>query len=803
MDFGNFAGLSGLGPQRCPVCSATTGLLRCGGCRVVTYCSTAHQTTDRPEHKAACTAIKKTREMLEREEAALRAHPGDVLMPADVFSTRVGSFWGIWGTRDYMRARSAAASALLKVDTVLAVKKALEHFTDMMRLCRSDNLGVRDFVPNLMLRLGREQECYDFLKWWTIPNEHYDWGDTSLPYLNIRNADPFESIAGFVADSDAQVELSHLVTLTLLKVRLRRDLQAHRPASPIDEIFGMSDSLEPDWPTGDLVRSRLETLDADGVSDLIEALGEQISTLCRAVHKSNPHVWDLLVSEDADGPPVEAYALGSAEHASFVVSLSRRAWEESEDAILMIDDESGSLVQEYRGPSNTATRPEDGGSRPQKLELRRGTGAVFPSRFEPPTPTCTPAEIFPANAFGRNRTVRFGALDNSKQILIYTDGACPDNGQPNARAGWAVVCDYRPESGRLEDKGPFGDNSVLTSNRAELRASIAALRLSDWRAEGFNNIVIATDSTYVVDGITGWVQGWIRNGWMTRVGGEVKNRDLWELLLGEVERWHELGVRVSFWRIPREHNMMADEAAKDAATRPAEPEFTDAFLDASEAVIPFTPITPITTSPTATSAGTTTRRILTLCFDYEELFDDIYKPLISKLTSKATMERATDASSALAILAREPPPSVILVADAGLARNRTVWERVIDLLRAGTTVVLAGCFSSMVNGPEFDRFFARAGLPWKQSAYQRSTTSLRRDVVGARLAGRLPAAYSQKSVFVKGADPSAWWYTAQDAPDQAAVVFVTVGKGKLGYVGDVNGEDGSEAVVMAMCGLLE
>lgn len=799
---GDYMGLYGLGPQRCPVCSATTGLRRCGGCRVVTYCSTDHQTTHRPTHRAACTAIKNTHAKLDQEEAALRAHPGDAFTPADVFNTRVGRFWGILGTRDYMRARFAAANALLKINSVLAVEKALGHFTDMLRLCRSDNLGIRDIVPDLLLRLGREQECYDFLKWWTTPDADYDWGDTSLPYLDTRNADPFESVAGFT-DRAFESSLAHLATLTLLKARLHRDLEAHKPVSDIDLILGISDAVEPDWPAGDLARSILDTLDMDHISRLIQALEQQIKVLCRAVHKANPHFWDLLVSEETVDPPVDPYSVGSAEHASLVVSCCRRAWEESEDVIPMINDMTCSLLHEYRGPLNTATGSGGGDNRAQKLEVRRGTGALFPWRFQPPVPVCTPAEIFPATAFGRNYTLRFGALDSRREILIYTDGACPDNGQPGARAGWAVVCGDKPESGRLEDKGPFGDNSVPTSNRAELRASIAALRLSDWRGEGFNSIVIATDSSYVVDGITGWVKGWIRNGWTTRTGGEVKNRDLWELLLGEVERWHDLGLRITFWRIPREQNIMADEAAKDAATWPAEPEFKDVCIDASDAVIPLTPIAPITTTPAAaTSASATTPRILTLCFDYEKLFDDLYKPLISKLTSKAKMDRATTAADALAALDREPSPSIILVADAGLARHRAVWERVIDRVRAGATVVLAGCFSSMISPPDFTRFFARAGLQWKRSEYQRSTTALRRNAVGSRLAARLPAAYSQKAVFVGGVDPSAWWYAADDATG-AAVVFAAVGEGKLGYVGDVNGEDGSEAVVLAMCGLLE
>ena len=99
---------------------------------------------------------------------------------------------------------------------------------------------------------------------------------------------------------------------------------------------------------------------------------------------------------------------------------------------------------------------------------------------------------------------------------------------------------------------------------------IAALRFRYWPGEGFHKCVIATDSEYVVKGSTEWVKTWSRNDWQTR-NGPVKNRDLWEVLLGEVERYKDAGMAVQFWRIPREWNTVADAAAKDAAAEDAVP----------------------------------------------------------------------------------------------------------------------------------------------------------------------------------------------------------------------------------------
>lgn len=425
------------------------------------------------------------------------------------------------------------------------------------------------------------------------------------------------------------------------------------------------------------------------------------------------------------------------------------------------------------------------------MEKCRGTGGAFPSTFEPPPWTTLPDELFSTAPVGADQHVRFVCRKDPTKALVFTDGACPNNGQLGPRAGWAVVCGpphdngtINGASGRLEDRGPFGDVSGATSNRAELRAVIGALRLCDWKAAGFDSIVIATDSSYVVDGATSWAKSWVRNGWRkSSTGDPVKNRDLWELLLGEVERWRDLGLHVALWHIPRELNGDADDAAKDAAgpRSAAVSEFRDIKILSSQA-----------------KADT---RVLFLCFDCEDLVDNMCSGLITRITSKAKMERATTPEAAMAKL--EQHHRIIFIADAALTRHRQVWERVMDHLRDGSTVVLAGVFSTMVSGGQFNRFFARLGLPWERGSYYRSTVRLRRSAVDEQLKNQLPPSYSQKALFVKNVEPSAVWYAESNTSSEAAVVFTQVGRGNLGHMGDVNGEAESEAVILAMCGLLD
>lgn len=219
----------------------------------------------------------------------------------------------------------------------------------------------------------------------------------------------------------------------------------------------------------------------------------------------------------------------------------------------------------------------------------RGRGRVYPFKFVPPSPASTPNELFPAD-LGRRASphvFRFLRRNNPDEFLIFTDGACLENGRSNPRAGWAFA--FKPEtdrgpgtvSGRLEHCGPWGDYHEQTNNRAELRAVLAALRFRYWPGEGFNKLVIATDSEYVAKGATEWVLGWIRNGWRTSAGGAVRNRDLWEALLGEFDRLEEVGLAVEFWRIPRSLNGAADRAAKQAA----EYEERDDYVDVMGALV--------------------------------------------------------------------------------------------------------------------------------------------------------------------------------------------------------------------------
>ena len=142
---------------------------------------------------------------------------------------------------------------------------------------------------------------------------------------------------------------------------------------------------------------------------------------------------------------------------------------------------------------------------------------------------------------------------------------------------------------RLERRGPTGQGYPQESNRAHLRAAIAALQCRQWRAEGWSAITIASDSEYLVEGITNWIEIWQQNGWLTSRetgdsynGDAVANRDLWELLLWEILELSRMGLEVRFWLILHELNTEAHAEARMAAEVLKEEEFFCRLLYAGE-----------------------------------------------------------------------------------------------------------------------------------------------------------------------------------------------------------------------------
>jgi ribonuclease HI len=106
----------------------------------------------------------------------------------------------------------------------------------------------------------------------------------------------------------------------------------------------------------------------------------------------------------------------------------------------------------------------------------------------------------------------------NETVVIYTDGACRGNPGPG---GWGVVLSYKGNMKEL-----FGGENETTNNRMELLAVISALEALNKPCK----VQINSDSKYVLQGITEWMENWKKRGWKTASKSPVKNEDLWRRL---------------------------------------------------------------------------------------------------------------------------------------------------------------------------------------------------------------------------------------------------------------------------------
>ena len=117
-----------------------------------------------------------------------------------------------------------------------------------------------------------------------------------------------------------------------------------------------------------------------------------------------------------------------------------------------------------------------------------------------------------------------------KKVEIFTDGACKGN---PGRGGWGALLRLGKHEKELS-----GGEQHTTNNRMEMTAAIRALGALIEPCE----VDLYTDSRYLIDGITKWVPGWQRRGWVNASKKPVRNEDLWHELIAQAAkhtiRWH-------------------------------------------------------------------------------------------------------------------------------------------------------------------------------------------------------------------------------------------------------------------------
>ena len=145
-------------------------------------------------------------------------------------------------------------------------------------------------------------------------------------------------------------------------------------------------------------------------------------------------------------------------------------------------------------------------------------------------------------------------IDIMEKVLIWTDGSCLGNPGPG---GWGVFI----KDGEQVHEFANGVTET-TNNRMEIQAVIEAIKW--WKEHRpHKEVIIHSDSKYVVDSVTKWMTGWVNRDFK-----DVKNDDLWRTL-------NQIISPMIDWKWVKAHvgnpeNEKADKLAHDQALKQKE-----------------------------------------------------------------------------------------------------------------------------------------------------------------------------------------------------------------------------------------
>jgi hypothetical protein len=251
-----------------------------------------------------------------------------------------------------MKSRNELVHVLLDINTKQAVESALEHSLDIMRLNPEDFMYVRRFTPSLFLRLGRDQECYVFCKFWVTKghDERYGWDDHRPAHVIMKGSNAFEpvvvfeSVRNFEARNDFMVpsfsDVSNLVAVTLVKIRLLLDLKALQRRkeevghyTPHSELDNFRNNL-----TSSIVADSHEILEREDQAPYIKELEKLTKKLYEAVNRANKHFWPALL-QPRNNLTVKPYLIGMGDEVEMQTKLQEcyNAWVETPGAIGIIE----------------------------------------------------------------------------------------------------------------------------------------------------------------------------------------------------------------------------------------------------------------------------------------------------------------------------------------------------------------------------------------------------------------------------------------------------------------------------------
>lgn len=232
--------------------------------------------------------------------------------------------------------------------------------------------------------------------------------------------------------------------------------------------------------------------------------------------------------------------------------------------------------QQLLGPANTFQIKRDYGTPPKPEHLQ--ASALL---------ACSECELTwlvgklghsAASNHPSHHTLSHVYAGTSRSLIVHTDGACIDNGQPSAVAGVGV---YFGANSRYNVSAPLETSVAPTSQVAELHALLRAMQVvrkdivparsvlvqDDHDTKRFR-LVLVTDSSYAVECMCKHRKSWILDDEQkclkNQQGKEITNSDILLAIEAEVEKLSRVGVQVTYYNVPRELNQDADALARVA-----------------------------------------------------------------------------------------------------------------------------------------------------------------------------------------------------------------------------------------------
>ncbi|KAL3465004.1 hypothetical protein BJX64DRAFT_285870 [Aspergillus heterothallicus] len=276
--------------DRCGYCDSPENLaVGCSGCEVMFYCSDEHKAAHHDVHEDACKAVFWSRTRYNSSETRIRIF-------SRAFDDDVGRFWQAPETREYMETLVNLANALGAMGTKTGVEKKLDYFTELLRLDRGDNSEVYTLVPALMLRLNKDQACYDFVVWWyRAIAVRADWHQLNVQFLNLHNQNVLEKAAFLGLPYD----LNHIAAVVFLKIKLLLDFERLRLSTRTVGLWlprEILDQIRLQIPASPIIARDRQLIERDDHKATVVMLHTQIRILFRRVWYESNTYWRLLAA---------------------------------------------------------------------------------------------------------------------------------------------------------------------------------------------------------------------------------------------------------------------------------------------------------------------------------------------------------------------------------------------------------------------------------------------------------------------------------------------------------------------------